>query len=100
MRLLMVSESVLVSGFNCLKYIAALTGKFVENTLPALEDLIRRDNAGELPAGALAYAEFDVHVGDLLPSYTLKQCLAPIGHSDKLASSCSQHLTTSLCTSS
>ncbi len=37
-------------------------GAFCENTLPALEDLIKRDNAGELPAGELVYVEFDVHV--------------------------------------
>ena len=37
-------------------------GTHCENTFPALEDLIRRDNAGELPSGALVYVEFDVHV--------------------------------------
>lgn len=38
------------------------TGTHCENTLPALEDLIRRDNAGELAPGPLVYVEFDVHV--------------------------------------
>lgn len=38
------------------------TGTHCENTLPALEDLIRRDNAGELAPGSLVYVEFDVHV--------------------------------------
>ena len=39
-------------------------GPLCENTLPALRSLIRRDNAGEL-GGAIAYVEFDVHVGPL-----------------------------------
>ena len=39
-----------------------------ENTLEALQDLIRRDNAG--PLQGLAYAEFDVHVSDSFTSNT------------------------------
>ncbi len=50
-------------------------GTHCENTLPALEDLIRRDNAGELPQGALSYVEFDVHVSMLLPQSTPRSSL-------------------------
>lgn len=37
-----------------------------ENTLEALRDLIRRDNAA--PLGDLSYAEFDVHVSNVTSS--------------------------------
>lgn len=40
-------------------------GAHCENTVQGLEDLIRRDNLGQLAAGALAYVEFDVHVSAL-----------------------------------
>ena len=42
-------------------------GPLCENTLPALISLIRRDNAGELPSGSLAYVEFDIHVSMRIP---------------------------------
>ncbi|BDA49903.1 hypothetical protein COCOBI_15-0310 [Coccomyxa sp. Obi] len=54
------------------------TGTFCENTLPALEDLIRRDNAGELPPGGLVYVEFDVHEtadGELVVLHDLQSVL-------------------------
>ncbi|EIE22965.1 hypothetical protein COCSUDRAFT_53472 [Coccomyxa subellipsoidea C-169] len=53
-------------------------GTHCENTLPALEDLIRRDNAGELPPGALSYVEFDVHEtrdGELVILHDLQSVL-------------------------
>lgn len=39
-----------------------MAGDLCENTVEALTSLIRQDNAGQLPEGALAYVEFDVHV--------------------------------------
>ncbi len=41
-------------------------GAHCENTVQGLADLIRRDNAGQLLEGALAYVEFDLHVSPLL----------------------------------
>lgn len=47
------------------------TGVHCENTVQGLEDLIRRDNAGQLPEGALAYVEYDVHVSFRAASFFL-----------------------------
>lgn len=47
-----------------------------ENTLEALRDLIRRDNAA--PLGDLSYAEFDVHVSPVtLKTYNLNPRSCP-----------------------
>ena len=45
---------------NCYWWFVSVAGAHVENTVPALQNLIRRDNAR--PADNFSYIEFDIHV--------------------------------------
>lgn len=62
------------------------TSELQENTLEALRDLIRRDNAEDSgPLQKLAYVECDVHVRSLIVCHK-SHCDAAVEHSKDLIS--------------